>query len=424
MTAACPRAAAERREKTKLMNLSSIYGPDKFGLSFELFPPKSASAREDLFRHLDELVKFAPDFITCTYGAGGSTREKTLDIVSETRARHGVPVASHLTCVGSTRDELRAYLNEARRREVEMIVALRGDPPRGETSFRPVDGGLAYASELVALVRGEFPEFAIAVAGYPETHREAASPEADLKNLRTKVSAGGDVIITQLFYDNQDFFRFRERSEALGIKAPIVPGILPITNLAQVQRISSMCGARLPLALLDPLVAAGNDAEAQFAAGVEYCAAKLASSSRRACRVCTSMCSTNQRPPAPCSKRRLCRSNPASMVGSSPSDMIADRSAPTLPVPAAGGRTIWLLRRIIEPNRWAMHALSRAEPRLVWARRGVSCRDEQVSLGICGIGTLIALDCFVFERTCFVGEMMRFKANLARCRGSQIPDNN
>jgi methylenetetrahydrofolate reductase (NADPH) len=254
------------------MNLSSVYGPGKFGLSFELFPPKSSSAEEDLFRHLDELVKFRPDFITCTYGAGGSTREKTLEIVAEAHRRYRLPVASHLTCVGSTREELRAYLAEAHRRGVEMIVALRGDPPRGQASFRAVDGGLSFASELVTLVRGEFSQFRIAVAGYPETHREAASPEADLENLRRKVAAGGDIVITQLFYDNRDFFRFRERCKALNIEAPIVPGILPITNLAQVQRISSMCGARLPAALTDALAAAGDDADAQFAAGVAYCA--------------------------------------------------------------------------------------------------------------------------------------------------------
>jgi methylenetetrahydrofolate reductase (NADPH) len=253
------------------MKLSAAYMPGKFALSFELFPPKSPSAEDELFRHLNELVKFGPDFITCTYGAGGSTRSKTLDIVDQTRRRYGLPVASHLTCVGSTRDELRAYLDEAARRGVDHIVALRGDPPQGEVGFKAVAGGLSFASELVALVRGEFPQFGIAVAGYPETHREASSPAADLENLRRKVACGGDVVITQLFYDNADFFRFREQCRALAITAPIVPGILPVTNLAQVQRISKLCGARLPQALTESLEAAGDDADAQFQTGVDYC---------------------------------------------------------------------------------------------------------------------------------------------------------
>ncbi|HUY91887.1 MAG TPA: methylenetetrahydrofolate reductase [NAD(P)H] [Pirellulales bacterium] len=252
------------------MKLSSYYGPGKFGLSFELFPPKTDAGEEELFRHLEELVAFEPSYITCTYGAGGSTRQKTLEIVERVHQRFGCPVASHLTCVGSTADELRSYLREARSRGVGHIVALRGDPPKGETSFQAVAGGLRYASELVALIRGEFPEFGIAVAGYPETHVEALSPEADLENLKRKVDAGGDVVITQLFYFNEDFFRFRERCQRLGIQAPIVPGILPVTNLAQIRRITSLCGAKLPSAFVADLEVRSDDAEAQFELGVEF----------------------------------------------------------------------------------------------------------------------------------------------------------
>src|SRR5690606_35921159 len=155
-----------------------------------------------------------------------STRDKTLDIITEVRRRFGLPVASHLTCVGSTVDQLREYLTEARERGIEYIVALRGDPPRGESSFRAVPGGLCYANELVALIRSEFPNFAIAVAGYPETHQEATSPDADLENLKRKVDAGADIVITQLFYNNEDYFRFCDRCEQIGIDVPIVPGIL------------------------------------------------------------------------------------------------------------------------------------------------------------------------------------------------------
>ncbi|MCE9545440.1 MAG: methylenetetrahydrofolate reductase [NAD(P)H] [Planctomycetia bacterium] len=252
------------------MNLASSYGPGRFGLSFELFPPKSEAGEIALWTNLDELAAFRPSFITCTYGAGGSTRDKTLKIVVEARRRYDVPVASHLTCVGATVDELRGYLAAASAQGVDNIVALRGDPPQGQKNFQPVADGFRYASELVKLIRAEFPKLGIAVAGYPETHQEAVSPAADLANVKRKVDAGGDVVITHLFYDNADFFRFRTACAALGITVPIVPGILPVTNLAQIQRITSLCGARLPEALLDALNACEGDEARQFQAGVEF----------------------------------------------------------------------------------------------------------------------------------------------------------
>jgi methylenetetrahydrofolate reductase (NADPH) len=183
------------------------------------------------------------------------------------RQRFGVRVASHLTCVGSTVEQLREYLREAAALGIENIVALRGDPPKGETTFKPVEGGLRYASELVTLIRREFPMFGIAVAGYPETHQEAQSPQADLENLKRKVEAGGDCVITQLFYDNADFFRFKARCDELGIRVPIVPGILPVTNLAQIQRITSLCKSSLPEDFVAELSQKG-DPDWQFAAGV------------------------------------------------------------------------------------------------------------------------------------------------------------
>ncbi|MCI0333364.1 MAG: methylenetetrahydrofolate reductase [NAD(P)H] [Planctomycetes bacterium] len=252
------------------MTLSTAYGADKFGLSFELFPPKSPQGVTNLFQHVGRLVDFRPSFITCTYGAGGSTQELTLEIVARVHREFQLPVATHLTCVGRTVGQLREYLQTARASNVQNVVALRGDPPRGDTVFRPVEGGFRYANELVALIRGEFPDFGIAVAGYPETHQEAPSPEADLANLKRKADAGADVIITQLFYNNDDFFRFRERCQALGIRQPIVPGLLPVTNLAQIQRITSLCGAKLPADFVERLQAAGDDADAQFTVGVEF----------------------------------------------------------------------------------------------------------------------------------------------------------
>lgn len=260
---------------TQTMMLRDAYSAGRFGLSFELFPPKTPESEAVMWRTVDELMAYEPALITCTYGAGGSTQSKTLDVISGVLARHDVPVASHLTCVGSSVDELRGYLREARHRGVAAIVALRGDPPKGETSFSPVAGGLRYASELVSLIRSEFPEFGILVAGYPETHQEAVSPDADLENLRRKCDAGGDVVVTQLFYDNADFLRFRERCAALGITAPIVPGVMPVTNFAQIRRIASLCGARLPDAFTREFEAAGDDEAAQFEAGVAFAARQV-----------------------------------------------------------------------------------------------------------------------------------------------------
>ena len=252
------------------MNLSDAYTPGRFGLSFELFPPKTPESEAAMWRTVDDLMAFRPSLITCTYGAGGSTRGTTLDVLRGVRSRHDLPVASHLTCVGSTVDELRGYLREAAALGVSAIVALRGDPPKGETEFRQAEGGLRYAADLVALIRTEFPEFTILVAGYPETHQEAVSPAADLENLARKVEAGGDVVVTQLFYDNADFFRFRDRCAALGITTPIVPGVMPVTNSAQIRRIATLCKARLPDEFTRAFEAAGDDEAAQFEAGVEF----------------------------------------------------------------------------------------------------------------------------------------------------------
>ena len=257
------------------MSIKDAYAGSQFGLSFELFPPKTPESEAVMWRTVDELMAFDPALITCTYGAGGSTRGTTLEVLKGVIARHALPVASHLTCVGSSVDELRDYLRESLALGVSAIVALRGDPPKGETAFRQAAGGLRYASELAALIRSEFPEFGILVAGYPETHQEAVSPEADLENLKRKCEAGGDVVVTQLFYDNADFFRFRDRCAAVGITAAIVPGVMPVTNYAQIRRIASLCKARLPESFTRPFEAAGDDEAAQFEAGVAFAARQV-----------------------------------------------------------------------------------------------------------------------------------------------------
>lgn len=252
------------------MRIQDLYGSGKFGLSFEIFPPRSEAGEEQLFSALAELMAFRPSMVTCTYGAGGSTRDKTLELLVRVRETFRVSTAAHLTCVGSTVEDLRKWLRRATEMGIENIIALRGDPPQGDAAFTPVDGGLAYANELVALIRREFRHFGVGVAGYPETHQEAPSPEVDLENLKRKVDAGADVVITQLFYRNRAFFDFASRYRRAGISAPLVPGLLPALNLEQIRRITSLCGASLPAPLAADLEKHRDDPAGQVAVGVEY----------------------------------------------------------------------------------------------------------------------------------------------------------
>jgi methylenetetrahydrofolate reductase (NADPH) len=257
------------------MGLGDYFTNNRRGLSFELFPPKTDEGVDLLMHTVGELIEFSPDFFTCTYGAGGSTRDRTLQILKAVKDEYHIPVASHLTCVGTTVDQLRDYLNTAIAQGTDYIVALRGDPPKGQTEFQQTLGGLKYANELVSLIRTEFPELGIAVAGYPEVHQEAPSAEVDLENLKRKVDAGADIIVTQLFYINEDYFRFRDKCNSAGIHIPIVPGILPVTNLAQIKRIASMCKANLPDSFLSRL-GESDEADWQFSAGVEFAQRQVA----------------------------------------------------------------------------------------------------------------------------------------------------
>jgi methylenetetrahydrofolate reductase (NADPH) len=250
------------------MHLKKILESDRAVISFELFPPKTPKGEANLYRHVKKLMAFDPAFITCTYGAGGSTQSKTLEIISKVKQDFQIPVASHLTLVGSTVDDLRRYLNSAKEQSVDFIVALRGDPPEGEHEFRQTAGGLRYANELVELINAEFSNFGVIVAGYPEKHREAPSLDVDLDNLKRKVDAGADVIVTQLFYDNSDFFRFQELCEKKGINVPVIPGILPVTSLQQIQRITSLCGAKLPESFVSRL-GEKESSDWQFKVGLE-----------------------------------------------------------------------------------------------------------------------------------------------------------
>lgn len=257
------------------MTFSQIFRSNPFVLSYELFPPKTDDGMVALEENLRALFKFKPNFVTCTYGAGGSTRDKTLGTLARVQKIGGTtPVASHLTCVNATVDDLREYLRRAQAQGIQNIVAIRGDAPKGQTSFQVTEGGLRYGSDLVKLIRTEFPAFGIAVGGYPEKHPEAVDADTDLQHLKMKVGNGADVVITQLFFNNADFYRFRDRCDAAGIDVPIVPGIIPATSYEQINRMTSLCGAKLPQKFHDDLEKASPDAEAQYKVGVAHAIAQ------------------------------------------------------------------------------------------------------------------------------------------------------
>jgi methylenetetrahydrofolate reductase (NADPH) len=252
------------------MRIRDMYQGGRCGVSFEIFPPKSPDGDESLRRALERLAPYSPAFISCTYGAGGTTRTRTVDWCAEIQNRFGLTATSHFTCLGGSVSEIEGWLDLATKNGIQNIMALRGDPPVGETVFRPAPGGFRYANELVALIRGRHPEIGIGVAGYPEKHQECPDGQTDLENLKRKVEAGADAVYTQLFYSNERFFDFRDRYQKLGIKVPLIPGIMPITEFSRIKRITSMCGAAIPAELGTRLEAAQDDLQAQFEIGVDH----------------------------------------------------------------------------------------------------------------------------------------------------------
>ncbi len=238
-------------------------------VSFEFFPPKDENGFSRLFKAIASLQPLRPSFVSVTYGAGGSTRRKTVDLVVRIKRETGIEAMAHLTCVGSPEGELAGVLDALERGGVENVLALRGDPPRGRDRFEPVEGGFRYASELVEFVRARYG-FCVGGACYPEIHPEAPSPEADLAHLRIKVEAGAEFLITQLFFDNDDFLRFRDQAAGAGIRAPIVAGIMPVRSLEQTRRFAQMCGARIPAGLLSRLEAAQDNPRDVRRIGIDH----------------------------------------------------------------------------------------------------------------------------------------------------------
>lgn len=245
-------------------------------ISFEIFPPKTEQGMENLLEIMPELIALRPDFITVTYGAMGATRARTLEIASLIKNGYGMETACHLTCVGASRTELDDILSRIVDSGIRNIVALRGDPPKGEETFVLPPDGYSYGNQLVEHIRaferrkGQEP-FGIAVAGYPEKHIEAPNIEADIATLKLKVDAGGDIIISQLFFDNSLFFGFVERARAVGITAPIIPGLMPILSTRQIKRITSMCGSNIPQTLQQELDIAGDDDAKASEIGIRQC---------------------------------------------------------------------------------------------------------------------------------------------------------
>jgi len=252
------------------MRIRDLFDGDKKVVSFEFFPPKTDEGAEALFEIIKELEVLAPSFVSVTYGAGGSSRRKTIDLVRRIKREVGIEAMAHLTCVGHSRDELKQILEQLVDSGIENVLALRGDPPKGEDSFVPAADGFSYASELIGFIRELGLPLCIGAACYPETHPEATSPEADLAALRAKVSAGAEFLITQLFFDNDDFSAFVARVRDAGIETPITAGIMPITNYHQIRRFTKMCGARIPPYLSEELDAVRDNLEAVAGVGISY----------------------------------------------------------------------------------------------------------------------------------------------------------
>jgi methylenetetrahydrofolate reductase (NADPH) len=248
-----------------------LAGGHEPSFSFEFFPPKTDEGERNLGRALAELSRLRPTFVSVTYGAGGNDtqKRKTVDIVSSIKAEHGLEAMAHFTCVGATVAQLRETLDLMRDAGIQNVLALRGDPPPGETEWTATEGGLSYSRELIELIRDEY-DFAIGAACFPEVHIHADSAESDLRYCKEKVDSGARFLITQLFFDNALYWDFVARAREAGIDVPIIPGIMPITNFEQIKRFTSMCGATIPGELLRELGLRADQPEAVYDLGVAY----------------------------------------------------------------------------------------------------------------------------------------------------------
>ena len=252
------------------MRIVDLFGGSDPVISFEFFPPKTEEGVEALYETVKALRPCRPSFVSVTYGAGGSTRDRTLELVARIQRELDITTMAHLTCVGSTRDEIRQTLERLHESGIRNVLALRGDPPKGETQFQATEGGFRYATELVAFIRELNMDFCVGAACYPEGHVESPDLETDLKHLVEKVDAGADFLVSQLFFDNADYRAFVSRARSNGVQIPIVPGLMPVTNAAQVERFTKMCGSRIPQELYRRLRIVAADPAAVVATGVQW----------------------------------------------------------------------------------------------------------------------------------------------------------
>lgn len=250
--------------------ISDLFAEKRPLRSLEFFPPKDNAGVDALRETAAMLRRMQPDFVSVTYGAGGTTRDRTAQVSALLKAEFGFTVMPHLTCVGHSRGELSALADRIHGEGFRNIMTLRGDPPKGSSQFQVATDGLRHASELVTLLKSRHPDFCLGVAGYPEKHPEAPSLEADLTQLRRKVDEGAAFVTTQLFFDNTVYYRFVEKCRAAGITVPIVPGIMPVLSLKQIQRFSQMCGATLPRPLATRLEVAADNADVVEMVGIDW----------------------------------------------------------------------------------------------------------------------------------------------------------
>jgi methylenetetrahydrofolate reductase (NADPH) len=251
------------------MKIAELWKKKSTTFSFEFFPPKTDEEGTLVLETARSLKSLDPDYISVTWGAGGGTRRKTLDLVSAIKNDVGIETMAHLTCVGAGRRDVDEILEEMGRRGVQNILALRGDPPRGSAQFEPHPDGFRHASELVRHIRARL-DACLGVAGYPEGHPECPDLNKDLDHLKFKVDQGADFVVTQLFFDPTDFLRFRDRAMSRGVRVPLVAGVMPITNVGQVKRFTTLCGARIPSLLESALDRAQGDADAVLRLGIDH----------------------------------------------------------------------------------------------------------------------------------------------------------
>lgn len=254
-----------------MKKISDILKTKKYTYSFELFPPKTKQGYQNLLNTIGELAELKPDFISCTYGAGGGSRDKTLDIVETLEKKYNITGLAHLTCVLNTKEQIREILGEIKSRGIQNVLALRGDPPADQPDWQPNEDNFKYSSQLCQAMRDDFGDyFGIGVAGFPEGHILCPDRDKDAQYLKMKMDAGADFVITQIYFDNKDYFEYVKRLRSIGVNVPVLPGIIPITNYQSLQRFCGLCGATITNEVKSIFEPIADDSEATLQAGIDF----------------------------------------------------------------------------------------------------------------------------------------------------------